>query len=169
MKDAAVKFLSPLCCWFGAFLPPPLSRHGQFHLPFTTAVFPTQFLYLSQGIQSLGVHWNSLNIISNMWQEFTECKWDEKSNWLRESYWDCALGRACMMDSCNYRYKLQESWRWRRWGKSGGEGDWGTGSTREKRGVTGGEVKKVELSVGGWVLIFLPCSLSCGCASCDDL
>lgn len=48
--------------------PPALSHHGQFHLSFTNAVFPTQFLYLSQGIRSLGVRWNSLNIISNIWQ-----------------------------------------------------------------------------------------------------
>lgn len=39
----------------------------------------------------------------------------------------------------------------------------------EKRGVRGREVKKEERSVGGFSLIFLPCSLSCGCASCDDV
>lgn len=68
INDAAVKFLPLVFAVALEFFPRLLSHHGQFPLSFTSAVFPAQFLYLSQGTHSLGIHWNSLNIISNIWQ-----------------------------------------------------------------------------------------------------
>lgn len=84
------------------------------------------------------------------------------------------------MGSCNYSHKLNGSAGDGVLGISGegpggqggrvGEGaKKGTESAEEKRGVRGREVKKEELLVGGSFLVFLPCSRSCGCASCDDV
>lgn len=57
----------------------------------------------------------------------------------------------------------------RKGGRVGEGAEKGRGSAEEKRGERGREVKKGELLVGGSFLVFLPCSRSCGCASCDDV
>lgn len=88
--------------------PLPNSHHGQFHLSFRGAIFPAQFLHLSQAVHSLGTHWSSLNIISNIWQSL----WN--SNEMRNQIYSLSrsrasvsegcycLGTSQMMGSCNY-------------------------------------------------------------------
>ncbi len=101
IKKTTIKISKKGCCcevslffWFGVFSPPALSPHGRFHLSFTSAVFPTQFFYLSQGIHSLGVYWNSLNIISNIWQSLWNV--NEMRN---QIYLECRSGTA-VSDGC---------------------------------------------------------------------
>lgn len=109
-----MKFLSLLSFWFSVFSPRVLSHHGQFHLSFTKCSFfsLTQFFYLSQSIHSLGVHWNSLNIISNIWQSLWNVNEMKNQIYLESrsntvvSEGCCCLGRARMMGSCNYSHKL---------------------------------------------------------------
>lgn len=135
-----MKFLPLLFCRVWSFFPLLLSHHGQFPLSFTSAVFPAQFLYLSQGTHCLGIHWNSLNIISNIWQSLwnvnemrNQIYLGSRSGTVVSEGCRC-LGRALVMGSCNYSHELNGragdgvpgiSERARMRGRKGGEGLWG--------------------------------------------
>lgn len=84
MNDAAVKFLPLLFLLVWSI--PPLPHHGQFPSSFTTALFPVQFLYLSQSTHSLGI------LLENLKCNTRQSLWNANEN-RNQIYLECQGGR----------------------------------------------------------------------------